>query len=256
LLAGAFLTVCVSFAFSVRQFTRDSIPKTKQFLVRVGDVLERHATARLRHRIDSSSPTPLRPLAQQYRDRNRSVCHDYPLVIISSGLHCLRSRICHLVSLRRSLTELYVGANPRVDDNFVTPLLMLSKLSRLSLVDTGVSLQGLRRFAISVDEAGRAYPRVHVSHEWMKYLKSEHLDPDQITRSRFLYLIAAFPGTQVWKKLTNWRFGHHSSMIHRSAGGFPSPYSKSTCRYMLGMMQRRWRKQMGRIWYLGWRTFC
>ena len=100
-----------------------------------------------------------------------------------------------MVSLRRSLTELYVGANPRVDDNFVTPLLMLSKLSRLSLVDTGVSLQGLRRFAISVDEAGRAYPRVHVSHEWMKYLKGEHRNRGQITRFFFLFLNAGFPET-------------------------------------------------------------
>ena len=100
-----------------------------------------------------------------------------------------------MVSLRRSLTELYVGANPRVDDNFVTPLLMLSKLSRLSLVDTGVSLQGLRRFAISVDEAGRVYPWVHVSHEWMKYLKGEHRNPGQITRFFFLFLNAGFPET-------------------------------------------------------------
>ncbi|KAF9648954.1 hypothetical protein BDM02DRAFT_3095551, partial [Thelephora ganbajun] len=79
--------------------------------------------------------------------------------------------ICHLVSLRRSLTELYIGANPRVNDDVVTPLLMLSKLSRLSLVDTGVSLQGLRRFAVSVDGAVQAYPRIHVSPEWINYLR-------------------------------------------------------------------------------------
>jgi len=94
----------------------------------------------------------------------------------------LRFRICHLVSLRRSLIELYIGANPGVNDDVITPLLMLSKLSRLSLVDTGVSLQGLRRFAISVDGAGQAYPRIHVSHEWVNYLRSKHRDPNQIGR--------------------------------------------------------------------------
>ena len=86
------------------------------------------------------------------------------------------TRICHLVSLRWSLTELYIGANPRVNDDVVTPLLMLSKLSRLSLVDTGISLQGLRRFAVSVDGTEQAYPRVHVSPEWINYLDSKYRD--------------------------------------------------------------------------------
>jgi hypothetical protein len=98
----------------------------------------------------------------------------------SSCLIRPRSRICHLVSLRRSLTKLYIGANPRVNDHVVTPLLMLSKLSRLSLVDTGVSLQGLRRFAVSVDGAGQAYPRVHVSPEWVNYLGGEYRDRTRI----------------------------------------------------------------------------
>ena len=92
----------------------------------------------------------------------------------------IRSRICHLVSLRRSLIELYIGANPRVDDDVITPLLMLSKLSRLSVVDTGVSIQGLRRFAVSVDGAGQAHPRIHVSREWIDYLRSKHRDPNRI----------------------------------------------------------------------------
>lgn len=88
--------------------------------------------------------------------------------------------------------ELYIGANGRVDDDVIRPLLMLSKLSRLSVVDTGVSVQGLRRFAVSVAGAGRAYPRVHVSPEWIDYLRSEHRDPNQI-RLFFCSLIACFP---------------------------------------------------------------
>jgi len=93
-----------------------------------------------------------------------------------------------LVSLRRTLTELYIGANPRVNDHVVTSLLLLSKLSRLSLVDTGVSLQGLRHFAVSVDGAGQAYPRVHISPEWIDYLSSEHRDRTRIGISLFFFL--------------------------------------------------------------------
>lgn len=113
------------------------------------------------------------------------------LVIILPGSTCLRSRICHLVSLRRSLIELYIGANPRVDDDVITPLLMLSKLSRLSVVDTGVSIQGLRRFAVSVDGEGRVCPRIHVSPEWTNYLRSKRRDPNQI--GSFFVLNACFP---------------------------------------------------------------
>ena len=122
-------------------------------------------------------------------------------MIISSDFNCLRSRICHLVSLRRSLTELYIGANPRVDDNLVTPLLMLSKLSRLSLVDTGVSIRGLRRFAVSVDGAGQAYPWIHVSHEWIKYLKGKPQPNNAFCFVSFLNL--GSPETQTRKKSYN-----------------------------------------------------
>ena len=89
------------------------------------------------------------------------------------------------------MTELYIGANPRVNDHVVTSLLLLSKLSRLSLVDTGVSLQGLRHFAISVDGAGQAYPRVHISPEWINYFSSEHHDRTLIGISPF-FLKACF----------------------------------------------------------------
>jgi len=91
------------------------------------------------------------------------------------------------------LTELYIGANPRVNDDVVTPLLMLSKLSRLSLVDTGVSLRGLRRLAVSVDGVGQAYPRVHLSLEWIDYLSSKYRDHAQIGYFYF-FLKACFFG--------------------------------------------------------------
>ena len=96
-----------------------------------------------------------------------------------------------MVGLQRSLTELYIGANHRVNDDVVVPLLVLSKLSRFSLVDTGVSLQGLRHFAVSVDGAGQTYPRVHVSPEWINYLSSEYHDRTQIGRFS-LFLKACF----------------------------------------------------------------
>ena len=150
------------------------------------------------------------------------------LVISAPNSIHLRSRICHSVSLRRTLTELYIGANPRVNDDVVTPLLMLSKLSRLSLVDTSVSLAGLRRFAVFVDRAGQAYPWVHVSPEWINYLSSKHR---YHIRIRVFFSERVFLENQVWKHATGWRSDPHLSITHRNAGDFPLPQSKLTYRY-------------------------
>ena len=166
------------------------------------------------------------------------------LVINSSNSIRLRSRICHLVSLRRSLTELYIGANPRVTDDVVTPLLMLSKLSRLSLVDTSASLMGLRRLAVFVDRAGQAYSRVHVSPEWINYLSSKCRDHIQIG----VFAERVFLENQVWRNTTSWRSDRHLLTTHRVAGGFPLPRSKSTYRYKRTVMRRRWRRPQKRNW--------
>ncbi|EPQ53955.1 hypothetical protein GLOTRDRAFT_44490, partial [Gloeophyllum trabeum ATCC 11539] len=61
----------------------------------------------------------------------------------------------HLVSLRRTLTDLHVRNNPRIDDDAVPALLLLSKLRSLSLYGTSVGMAGLRRFAGTIHEEDR-----------------------------------------------------------------------------------------------------
>ncbi|CCM06606.1 uncharacterized protein FIBRA_08885 [Fibroporia radiculosa] len=55
-----------------------------------------------------------------------------------------------LVSLKRTLAELDIAFNPRIDDDAIPALLALPKLSFLSLFETGVQISGLRRFAMTL----------------------------------------------------------------------------------------------------------
>ncbi|KZT27210.1 hypothetical protein NEOLEDRAFT_1061180, partial [Neolentinus lepideus HHB14362 ss-1] len=61
----------------------------------------------------------------------------------------------HLVSLRRTLTDLHVRTNPAIDDDAVPALLMLNKLRSLSLYGTSVEMPGLRRFARTINQEDR-----------------------------------------------------------------------------------------------------
>lgn len=56
-------------------------------------------------------------------------------------------RIFLLVPLKRSLLDLSIAGNPRIDDNAMYPVLSLIKLSYLSIVDTGIEMEGLRTLA-------------------------------------------------------------------------------------------------------------
>ncbi|GLB44753.1 putative MINDY deubiquitinase [Lyophyllum shimeji] len=55
-----------------------------------------------------------------------------------------------LVPLKRSLTQLSIGSNPGIDDDAVPALLLLSKLSFLSILDTSIYMPGLRRLARTI----------------------------------------------------------------------------------------------------------
>lgn len=59
-------------------------------------------------------------------------------------------RIFLLVPLKRSLLDLNIAGNPRVDDNAMYPILSLVKLSYLSIVDTGIEMEGLRTLARTI----------------------------------------------------------------------------------------------------------
>lgn len=49
--------------------------------------------------------------------------------------------------LKRTLQDLNIANNPRIDDNAVHAILSLVKLSFLSIVDTGIEMNGMRTLA-------------------------------------------------------------------------------------------------------------
>lgn len=56
--------------------------------------------------------------------------------------------VYHLVALKRTLEEVDLSHNPRVDDDAIPALLALRKLQFLSLVETNVTMIGMRRLAL------------------------------------------------------------------------------------------------------------
>lgn len=52
-----------------------------------------------------------------------------------------------LVPLKRTLTRLVLTANPDIGNDAVPAILLLSRLSFLSILDTGIDMVGLRRLA-------------------------------------------------------------------------------------------------------------
>ena len=60
-----------------------------------------------------------------------------------------------LVSLKQTLTQLSLAKNPDIDDDAVPAILLLSKLSFLSIFDTSIEMIGLRRLAETIFEDNR-----------------------------------------------------------------------------------------------------
>ncbi|THU88984.1 hypothetical protein K435DRAFT_678904 [Dendrothele bispora CBS 962.96] len=63
--------------------------------------------------------------------------------------------IFNLVPLKQTLLRLSIAMNPDVDDDAVPALVVLHKLSKLCIIDTGIGMGGLRRMAKVIDEEGR-----------------------------------------------------------------------------------------------------
>ncbi|KAF5341600.1 hypothetical protein D9758_014089 [Tetrapyrgos nigripes] len=64
--------------------------------------------------------------------------------------------VFHLVPLKQTLLQLSVAMNPNVDDEGVPALIMLYKLRKLCIVDTGIGMDGLRKMARVINEEMRA----------------------------------------------------------------------------------------------------
>ncbi|KAH9948596.1 hypothetical protein B0H21DRAFT_230902 [Amylocystis lapponica] len=82
--------------------------------------------------------------------------------------------IYHLVALKRTLVELDIALNPRIDDDVIPALLALSKLEFLSLFDTGVRMPGLRRLAQSLRAQKKTDFDIEVPRECEQYIDTLH----------------------------------------------------------------------------------
>ncbi|KII84371.1 hypothetical protein PLICRDRAFT_362655 [Plicaturopsis crispa FD-325 SS-3] len=60
-----------------------------------------------------------------------------------------------LVSLKNTLAHLSLCANPHIDDDAVSALLLLTELSFLSILDTGIGMVGLRKLAVTIKSERR-----------------------------------------------------------------------------------------------------
>jgi hypothetical protein len=63
--------------------------------------------------------------------------------------------VFHLVRLRKTLLHLDLAGNMRVTDDCIPALLRLQRLRSVTLVETGVDMPGLRKFAKFVRDQGQ-----------------------------------------------------------------------------------------------------
>ena len=77
-----------------------------------------------------------------------------------------------LTSLKRSLVHLYICANARIDDAAIPPVLLLSKLSFLSISDTCIGMDGLRLFFATLSREFR-FITTEIPLSCEQYLDSE-----------------------------------------------------------------------------------
>ncbi|KAF8151043.1 hypothetical protein B0H34DRAFT_785117 [Crassisporium funariophilum] len=83
-----------------------------------------------------------------------------------------------LVSLKRTLVRLSLAANPHVDDDAIPAIVLLSKLSFLSILDTGIEMGGLRRLA-SIIVAENRFIDIEIPFSCEAYIDGIH--------SKYLY---------------------------------------------------------------------
>lgn len=60
-----------------------------------------------------------------------------------------------MVPLKRTLTQLSIATNPEIDDDAIPAVLLLSKLSFISILDTNIDMPGIRRLAKTIYDEDR-----------------------------------------------------------------------------------------------------
>ncbi|RDB25528.1 hypothetical protein Hypma_006214 [Hypsizygus marmoreus] len=79
-----------------------------------------------------------------------------------------------LVPLRRTLTQLSLASNPAIDDDAVPAILLLSKLSFLSILNTSIKMPGLRRLAKTIYHDDRVID-IEIPTACERYVDNMHL---------------------------------------------------------------------------------
>ncbi|KAG6812249.1 hypothetical protein H0H92_003705 [Tricholoma furcatifolium] len=77
-----------------------------------------------------------------------------------------------LVPLKRSLTQLSIGSNPAINDDAASAIQLLSKLTFLSILDTGFLMPGIRRIAQTIADENRII-NVEVPSACTEYIRGE-----------------------------------------------------------------------------------
>ena len=80
-------------------------------------------------------------------------------------------RIYLLIALKRSLSDLDVAYNDRITDDAIPALLIMDKLQYLSLLETSITIAGVRRLAVELDESKR-FIEVEVPRSCEQYINS------------------------------------------------------------------------------------
>jgi hypothetical protein len=75
------------------------------------------------------------------------------------------------VTLKRSLLQLSIATNPHIDDDAVPALVLLSKLSFLTILDTSIDMPGIRRLAKTIYDERRIID-IEIPSECERYIDS------------------------------------------------------------------------------------
>jgi hypothetical protein len=104
----------------------------------------------------------------------------------------------HLVALRRTLAYVHIEENPLINDDAIPPLLALSRLQFVSLIDTNIQMPGLRRFALAIREGRRRVDFI-MPHQCELYFRrafsglSDYIMTDRLAGLQFEYLLEIEP---------------------------------------------------------------
>ncbi|KAK7055930.1 hypothetical protein R3P38DRAFT_2682467 [Favolaschia claudopus] len=63
--------------------------------------------------------------------------------------------VFNLLALKRSLLQLSIAINPHIDDDAIPAIIMLAKLSFLTILDTAIDMPGIRRLAQTIYDESR-----------------------------------------------------------------------------------------------------